>query len=358
METVIVINPDRFSRQSFPPFIFVCRALLQARYNVKCIGARKYSSLPDNENFEFISPFNSKPILYGVWFVLFSIYRVIKILSKNKVSAIFVFRSCDSLTHFITSKIFRTKLVFFVDHLPWEENYSLFKVLKNPQSFLRILGLCLSDKLVLSSNQIAEKIIQQLPFMKSKILIEPYSPEVYQNINAEGLKANILARFNIDKATLVLSAGACAENSIRALAKFKNIILFLQVNENESKYFMGLSQALGFLERIELISREADLLEIIPAMDIVISPGSGRYILNSIAAGIPVLITNDEETREWVYSEKFIYESNNVESLYNLVSKLIKDVKWKKLGIEECQSQFQNYSEGWGERVIKVAVDR
>ncbi len=344
---MIIVNPDRFSQQNFPPFIFLCKALSRKEIDYTCVSAK---ALKDIDSVHiFAKNTKIKPFFSSLRFALFNFLSVIKLIRKKKSSEIIVFRSFDSVLHFLTSRILKKKIVFLVDFLPWEVTFSFKEYLFRPRKLFQVLGLVTADKIIVPTFFLAEQIKTNLPDLAHKVFIEPYSVEIHGNINTES--KDKLGHYEIDNYLILASLKTRDEAQVvlRMFAKLENSSLILQAAKDN--YILALSHALNLLDRIEFIETDVDLLNLIPGVNLFISEGSGGYIISALNSKVPVVVPDSSQNKELIRSKDFIYLRSNVQSLFEVVNKIKTDKQFVSSFFKDLNL---NSEPNWSERVLKV----
>lgn len=340
---LIIINPDRFSEQNFPPFLFLCRCLKSQGIEHQCISAKELDGIESLYLFSKNSKF--KPSFCDLRFAFFSLIKVWQRIKKEEVSHIIVFRSFDSIVHLITALIFRKKIVFLVDYLPWSTKFSLKDFLINPRRFLQLLGLKVVDRMIVPTMYIAQEIKTNLPSIKEKVFIVPYSSEIYESDKDLFFKNDssdfvILASVKTRKEAKVV---------LRAFAKLEKSFLILQTKKDN--FILALSHSLGLLEKIQFVETDLNLLNLIPKVNLFICEGSGGYIISALNSKVPVVASDRTQNQELIKSKDFLYSRSNVESLFQLITKVKTD---KKFVSEFFKNLNFDSQPNWSERVLKA----
>ncbi len=339
---LIIINPDRFSQQSFPPFMFLCKALSSKNIDYSCISAKELEGISTHNLFARNT--KSKPFFYTLRFALFSLFSVFKLLREKNISHILVFRSFDSLLHLVFKFVFRKKIVFLVDYLPWDITFSYKECLMRPRKLLQVLGLVMADQIIVPTFFLAEKIKVNLPSLKDKVFIKPYSVEIYKNEEE-------VQDYKTDKFVVLASIKTRAETEVvlRAFSKLENSFLILQ--SAKDNYILALSHALDLLDKIEFIESNLDLLNFISKVNLFICEGSGGYIISALNSKVPVVVSDSTQNKELIRSDDFIYKARNVESLFNTISKIKNDKSFVSSFFEDLNL---NSEPNWTQRVLEV----
>ena len=157
-----------------------------------------------------------------------------------------------------------------------------------------------------------------------------------------------------DDAVMLLSVGELNQNKnhetvIKALAQVndKNVHYFVAGRGGKEEYLKSLAENLGLSENVHILGFRTDVVELYKAADICVFPsireGLGKAALEGMAAGLPLIASNNRGTRDYAIDGEnaLLCECLSVEQFAVAIEKLIYDRmlcdKMKELNIQKVK---------------------
>ena len=146
-----------------------------------------------------------------------------------------------------------------------------------------------------------------------------------------------------DDAVMLLSVGELNKNKnhetvIKALAQVndKNVHYFVAGTGGKEEYLKSLAENLGLSENVHILGFRSDVVELYKVSDICVFPsireGLGKAALEGMAAGLPLIASNNRGTRDYANDGEnaLICDCFSVEQFADAIKKLVADEKLRE----------------------------
>lgn len=157
-----------------------------------------------------------------------------------------------------------------------------------------------------------------------------------------------------DDAVMLLSVGELNQNKnhetiIKALAQVndKNVHYFIAGTGGKEEYLKSLAENLGLSENVHILGFRSDVVELYKVSDICVFPsireGLGKAALEGMAAGLPLIASNNRGTRDYAIDGEnaLLCECLSAEQFATAIKKLIYDRmlcdKMRELNIQKVK---------------------
>ena len=154
-----------------------------------------------------------------------------------------------------------------------------------------------------------------------------------------------------DEAVMLLSVGELNQNKnhetvIKALAQVndKKVHYFVAGRGSKEEYLKSLAENLGLSENVHILGFRSDVVELYKAADICVFPsireGLGKAALEGMAAGLPLIASNNRGTRDYAIDGEnaLICDCFSVEQFADAIKNLSNDKKLReKMGAKNIE---------------------
>lgn len=251
------------------------------------------------------------------------------LMKKEKYNVIQCFFTLPAgLTGFLLSKKFKVPMVIRMggSDVPGYDPYR-FKILYKVLIPLYKRIWKRADRLVVNSQKLKELLLES-----GQMKVDT----IYNGVDSEELKSNRKSNGKTIICTSRLVKRKGIDYLLRALKDVKDFNLILIGDGEERQSLENLTKELGIENKVEFMGtvKHNDVINYLNKADIFVLPsfaeGMSNALLEAIANGLPVIVTDVGGSKELVKNNGVIIKPGNEEQLRNAIEKLLSDEKLRK----------------------------
>ena len=223
------------------------------------------------------------------------------------------------------------------------------------RAFVRVFAPSFDNTIAIS-----KCVEEELKKLKVNNVIQIYNPLDMKRFSKANVKENFLAEYieDVEEKRVIGFAGRLVERKgwrvfLELAEKFKNddsVVLTVAGQGEDGDLVKAFVQEHGLEQKVYLLGVISDMPSYYTALDVFVVPSTkepmGLVQIESMAMGTPVITTDAPAFNEMIFDGEngYLFEVNNVDSLYDKVTVLLKDEgKYKKL-VENGYNTAQKFS--------------